>query len=386
MKKALKITIALLAIIFLTMWITDTTYLLRGVRTVYLRGNMDVTIDDYTVQETSRLSATNPQAWPLHEKYNTVALSEDFKAFHKDKKSIAYLVILDGKILSETYFDEGSQDHLSGIWSISKTYTSLLVLKAQQDGLIDSIDDPVTKYLPEWSIEQEEPLTLRHLASMNTGLFWDEWDHSPFSLIAKLNFYGNLENYTLEDLYAVGVPGQKQHYNSGGTQLLGTILNRVLEPKSISEYLEESFWQPLGYEHDGLFILDSEAHKNEKTFGGIVSTARNVSRIGQLINNNGVWNGEQILRPEDLQLITTLPYNNKTYNYGLWTGLYKGDRFYYQAGFGGQYCISFPKHNLVITRLGHTTSKKDDINDVSPDIKILIDQALKLVDEASLLP
>ncbi len=382
MKKTLKIFIALLAVIFLTLWITDTTYLLRGVRTVYLRGNTAVTIDDFTVQETTPIKATNPQEWPIHEEYNTIELSEEFKTFNKEKQSIAYLVIQDGKILSETYFNEGSEEHLSGIWSVSKTYTSLLILKAQQDGLIESIDDPITKYLPEWTVEQDQPLTLRHLASMNTGLFWDEMDQTPFSLIAKLNFYGNLEKYTLEDLYAIGNPGEKQHYDSGATQLLGTILNRVLKPKTITKYLEESFWTPLGYEHDGLFILDSKKYQNEKTFGGIVSTARNVSRIGQLINNNGIWNGKKILTPEDMQLLTTLPYNNKNYNYGLWTDLYQGDRFYLQAGFGGQLCISFPKYNLVVTRLGHKATKKININNVAPDTKVYIREALRIAKEA----
>ncbi|WP_115461007.1 serine hydrolase domain-containing protein [Winogradskyella aurantiaca] len=381
MKKALKYLIVFLSLILLTLWITDTSYLLRGVRTVYLRGNLDVTIDDYTVQETALIKATDAKAWLLHPKYNTIELSDDFVNFNKEQRTIAFLVIKDGELLSETYFDEGSMDHLSGIWSISKTYTSLLLLKAQQDGLIDSIDDPVSQYLPEWQVTQEEPLTLRHLASMNTGLFWDEWDHSPFSLIAKLNFYGDLEKYTLEDLYAIGTPGGQQHYNSGGTQLLGTVLNRVLAPKTISEYLQESFWTPLNYEHDGLFILDSKKHQHEKTFGGLVSTARNVSRIGQLINNNGVWNNQQILTEADMQLIKTLPYNNTTYNYGLWTGLYEGDRFYYQAGFGGQYCISFPKHSLVITRLGHKTTKKNNINEVSPDTEVYIREALRIVDQ-----
>ncbi|XLS28519.1 serine hydrolase domain-containing protein [Flavobacteriaceae bacterium M23B6Z8] len=385
MKKALKIFVAFVGIIIITMWITDTFYLLRGVRTVYLRGNTGVTIDDYIVQETITIKATDPQPWPLHEKYNTIPLSEKFKAFNQEKQSLSYLVILDGKILSEHYFNEGSKEHLTGIWSISKTYTSLLILKAQQDGYIESIDDPVNKYVPEWNVEQEEPLTLRHLASMNTGLFWDEWDMTPFSLIAKLNFYGDLESYTLNDLYSVGTPGKEQHYNSGGTQLLGTVLKRVLYPKTITEYLEESFWTPLGYEHDGLFILDSRKYRNEKAFGGLVSTARNVSRLGQLINNNGIWNGKQILTEEDMRLITTLPYNNKTYNYGLWTGVYEGNRFYYQAGFRGQFCISFPKYDLVITRLGHkTTKKKNNINEVSPDTEVYIREALRILHKTGL--
>jgi len=378
MKNILKYSISFIILIFLLLWITDTSYLLKGVRTVYLRGNTDVTIHDFKVQESNIIKASNPLSWPLHEQYNNILLSEGFKDFNQKQESLAYLVFYKGLLLSETYFNEGSQDHLSGLWSISKTYTSLLLLKAQQDGLIESIDDPVSKYLPEWEVPQNQPLTLRHLASMNTGLFWDEWDHSPFSLIAKLNFYGDLETYTLQDLYAVGTPGKQQHYNSGGTQLLGTVLQRVLKERSISEYLEASFWKPLGYEYDGLFIVDSKKHRREKTFGGLVSTARDVSRIGQLINNKGWWQEQQILTEEDMVLLTSLPYNNHSYTFGLWTGLYEGERYYYQAGFGGQFCISFPQHHLVITRLGHHTTKKEDINQVAPDTEVYIREALRI--------
>jgi len=385
MKKTIKILVTLFSVALLTLWLTDSMYLLRGVRTVYLRGNTDVTINDFSVQETRTIKAKAPVAWPKHEYYNTVNLSEEFKAFNETQETIAYLVIQNGQILSEHYFNEGSPNHLSGIWSVSKTYTSLLLLKAQQEGLIYSIDDPVSKYVTEWQVSQETPLTIRHLASMNTGLFWDEMDHSPFSLIAKLNFYGDLETYTLEDLYAIGNPGETQHYNSGGTQLLGTVLKRVLAPKTISRYLEESFWTPLNYEHDGLFILDSKKHQNEKTFGGLVSTARNVARIGQLINNQGKWQGQTILTEEDLHLITSLPYNNNTYTYGFWTGTYKGDRYYYQSGFGGQFCISFPKHDLVVTRLGHKTSKKADINAIAPDTKVYIEEALRIASQTQTL-
>ena len=366
------------------MLITDTTYLLSAFRVVWMQGNTDITIDDYRLQPTKIIQAKNPQPWALHEKYNQVALSDSNMRYHKEKESIAFLVIKNGKLLTEKYFNEGSQTHLSGVWSITKTYTSLLILKAVEDGLIASIDDPVKKYIPELNLEQKEALTLRHLASMSAGLYWDEWSHKPLSLITKLNFCEDLGKFAIEDMYAIGEPGKVQHYNSGGTQMLGLVLKRVLGEKSITDYLSEKFWQPLGYEHDGLFIIDSKKHANEKAFGGLVSTARNVSKLGQLILNEGIWNGQQILSESEMQVIKTLPYNNKTYTYGMWTGMYEGSRFYYQSGVKGQLCITFPKHNLVITRLGHQTSPRANIEDVKTDTYELISEALRIVQESGL--
>ncbi len=361
---------------------TDTTYLFSAFRTVWMRGNTDITIDDYKVQPTKPIKASNPQAWELHHQYNRVALSNSIMKYHQEKESIAFLIIKDGKLLTEKYFNEGSETHLSGIWSITKTYTSFLILKAVEDGLIASLDDPVKKYIPELNLAQKDTLTLRHLASMSAGLYWEEWSHEPFALITKLNFYRDLEKFTIEDMYATGEPGKVQHYNSGGTQILGTVLKRVLGKKTITDYLSEKFWQPLGFEHDGLFILDSKEHGNEKAFGGIVCTARNVSKLGQLILNEGVWDGKQILSESDMQRIKTIPYNNTTYTYGLWTGLYEGSRFYYQSGVKGQLCITFPKYNLVITRLGHKTSPRQNIEDVKPDTYELIAEVLRIVKES----
>ena len=388
MKKALVSFVIISSVGLTGTVVTDTTYLLKALRTTYLRGNMDATIDDFEVQATQKIKAANPVPWPLHEKYNQVELSTKALKIHKDLKSLAFLVIKDGQILTEKYFNEGSKEHLSSVWSISKTYTSLLILKAIEDGLISDVNDPVSKYIPELKFEQQDNLTLRHLASMSAGLYWEESEHTPIGLITKLNFYSDLEKFTLNDMYATGEPGQVQHYNSGGTQILGTVLDRVLKEKSISDYLSEKIWTPLGYEYDGLFVLDSEKHANEKTYGGIVATARDVSRLGQLLLQNGYWNGQQILSADEMALFTTLPYNNSTYNYGIWTGDYKGHKFYYQLGFLGQFCITVPDLNLVVTRLGHEISPAEHLGeeDVEPDAFLYIEEAIRIMEESGVDP
>lgn len=379
-----KILLAFIVIGFLGIIILDKTYLLKALSVTYLRGNTDVTIDDYKIQETKTIYATKPQPWKLHEKYNQIELSDRILKYHEELESIAFLVIKNGEILTEKYFNEGSIEHLSGLWSVTKTYTCLLILKAIEDGLISDIDDAVTKYIPELNFNQKETLTLRHLASMSAGLYWDELAHSPFSLITKINFYGDLDNFVLNDISTIEEPGQIQQYSSGGTQILGMVLKRVLKEKSISDYLKEKIVTPLGYEHDGLYILDSKKHSNEKVFGGLVMTARDVSKLGQLFVQNGKWNGQQILSDQEMNLFTTLPYNNTSYNFGVWTGNYKGHQFHYQAGFLGQYCITVPDLNLVITRLGHNDSDQESLESVNPDTYVYIEEALRIIEESEI--
>lgn len=380
MKKILTVVLSVILLVIILIVATDHTYLFKGIYTTYLRGQTGVQIYDFKVQATKSIKAKPSDSWSLHNHYNKIALSDSILTLHKQLETTAFLIAKDGELLSETYFNEGNPDNLSGVWSVTKTYTTLLILKAIEDGLIESLDDPVSKYLPEWKVQQNSPLTIRHLCSMSTGLFWDEMDQTPFSLIAKLNFYDDLEKFTLNELYAVGKPGQKQHYDSGGLQLLGTILNRVLGNKSISEYLSEKIWQPIGAQKNALFVLDSEKFQNEKTYGGLVATARDITRLGQVIANNGYWGQTQLLDSTQINTLQTIPFNNTTYAFGIWTGLYEGQRFYYQSGHLGQFCISFPAHDLVITRFGHKKLPKPQLETVSPEVSFYIKEALRMVD------
>ncbi len=382
MKKLLLSLFILIALIIGTLYATDNDYLLKAVRTTWLRGQSDVGIYDYTVQATRAIPTGQHQPWTLHPQYNQIPLSEEILSLHQDRQTTAYLVIKEGQILSEHYFLDGKESEQTALWSISKTYTSFAVLKAIEDGLIESVDDPVSKYLPEWKEVQNPPLTLRHLASMSAALGWDEMDHSPFALIARFNFHKDLERLSLTELKSIGNPGEVQHYNSGATQLLGIVLKRVLGEKSLSDYLSEKFWQPLGCKYVASYILDSEKNGTEKSFGGMVASARDVSRLGQAILDEGEWRGKQILSPKDIALIKQIPYNNRTYTYGMWTGVYKGERFYFQAGFGGQLCIGFPAHNLLVTRMGHKAAKKKNIEDIPMEVEHYIGEAIRIANLA----
>jgi CubicO group peptidase (beta-lactamase class C family) len=378
LKRALFFAGLALITLFICLQLFGYTYLLEGARVTYLQGKKSVGIYDFRIQETRVVASASEISWERHPYYNKHPLSEEIRARHQRLETLAFIVMSDGKILAEHYFNGGGPSHLSGLWSITKTYASVLLHKAVEDGLIDSIDDPVSKYLPEWQVKQNRTLTLRHLASMSAGLYWDEFDQRPLALIAKMNFTDDITHLSLNDLYAIGEPGEVQHYNSGATQLIGTILSRLLKSETISDYAARKLWQPLGAAEDAFFILDHHDGM-EKTFGGLVATPLDIARLGQVINNNGRWHDKTIINPELMALIKTLPYNNKTYTYGYWRGEFEGEPFYYQAGHGGQLVLSMPSRNLVITRLGHRATPKQDVEETAPDAKAYIREALRLV-------
>lgn len=378
MVRIIQYVIVAIAAMFALLYLSGYGYLVEGARVTYLQGNTTVGIFDYRNQPTRRISAAKPAPWPKHTAYNQVALSAYIKAKHQALQTIAFLIHKDGQLLAEHYFNGGSAQTPSGLWSISKTYTSLLLLFAIEDGLIGSIEDPVSQYLAGWSVDQTNTLRLRHLASMSAGLYWEEFDQRPMALIARLNFSDDLISFGQQHMYAIGEPGRVQHYNSGATQMLGAILQSVIKPRSISDYLSEKLWQPLGAENDAQFILDRE-DGFEKTFGGLVATASDVARLGHVINNQGLWNNKRVLPLDTLALLKSVPFNNSTYTFGYWRGEYNGEPFYFQAGHGGQLCISMPSKGLVITRLGHKATPKRNVEEVAPDAKDYIQEALRII-------
>ena len=382
-----KIIAAILIPIFLLVSFliaTDRSYLFTAARTIWLRGQTDAGIHDFQVQPLRAIRAAEHQPWPKAATYNQISLTEALLDHHKDYQSTAFLIAQNGELLSEHYFNGSHEKDVSSIWSVSKSFITFAILKAIEDGLIDDIHDPVKKYIPEWPVEQTPTLSLHHLGSMSAGLYWEEMDHSPFSLIAQFTFDDNITDLSINTLPAIGIPGDVQHYNSGGTQLLGTILARVLNSKNISDYISETFWQPLGMQQDGFYVLDKK-NGDERIFGGIVASAKDMAKFGQLFLNEGEWNGQQLLSKEHIQLIKQKPYNNHSYAYGIWISEYNGDPVYNMQGFLGQFNIIYPKHNLLITRMGHKMMNKENLEDDHPQVNFLIKEALLILEENSKL-
>ena len=152
--------------------------------------------------------------------------------------------------------------------------------------------------------------------------------------------------------------GEKKFaYKRGNTQLLGAILEAAIQKKypekSISAYLQEKLWQPLGMEFAATWSLDSRKHKMEKTFCCLNACARDYAKIGQLYLQKGEWQGQQILPKSWIETSTKLDETDGAawfYQYQWWLPTKDGD--FYARGVLGQYIYVNPKKNLVIVRLG----------------------------------
>jgi len=245
--------------------------------------------------------------------------------------------------------------------SISKSITSVIFGAAVLNGYIENIDDKIVDLMPEYSnilTGDKGDITLHHLLTMSSGLAWDESSYSyddPRNNVIQLFIVEDPIEYTLS-LPLLYSPGEEFLYNSGGTNVLGAIIQKSSGMRLIdfaNTYLFEPLnveggsWQQLG-EH---YLFAS---------GGLFLRPRELAKIGSLFLNNGYWEGHQIISEHWIaesvrnQIITkgrTLPLAHG-YGYQWWLQDYQVNGIVYNsflaAGWGDQYMIIFPEQNMMV--------------------------------------
>jgi hypothetical protein len=245
------------------------------------------------------------------------------------------LVVYRGKIVSEWQ----SPRYFWPMFAMSstKSITGLLTGMARGDGKIDSVDDPVGKYLSEWREGRRGRATVRHVLTMTSGLgeiTEDEWekfweDHNTFVL-----------NKTPKD-----EPGEKWEYSNVGVQLLSPLLDRALgEP--VQDYAAQRLFEPLGMDETELYV---NRHGNAITYADCMTTCRDMARLGLLMLHDGRWQGKQIV-PADWVRESVQPCKHKD-DYGYLWWLYERPKGFAMLGYLHNDCYCFPQKDLVIVRM-----------------------------------
>jgi CubicO group peptidase (beta-lactamase class C family) len=246
------------------------------------------------------------------------------------------------------------------VFSVTKSVLSLLVGAAIDDGIIGSVDDAVTDYLPEMSDAGFDGVTLEDLLRMDTDLAYVE-DDNPFGIHVEFNYTDDLTG----DILALGLrdePDEVFRYKSGDNAILGLVLHRALGDLSITEYLHERLWEPLGAESGGIWSTDHEDGL-ERTWCCLAVSAPDLARLGQLAIQEGSWAGKQLIPADWLRASFAPGYDSnrwpadyadsplESYGYQWWL-TDEGARL--ALGKDGQYLYLDPKRSVVIVRLGDT--------------------------------
>ena len=218
--------------------------------------------------------------------------------------TVALVVVRRGQVVYERYFNGHQRDSIGTSFSMAKSVVSSLIGVALAEGSITSVDDPVTRYLPE--LLSNDPrfaaITLRHLLLMRSGIAFDEGYRSPFADASQFYLTSNMPAQ-VAGLRIVRAPDQTYSYQSGDTQLLAMALERATGQR-LAAYAQTRLWQPMGAEFDASWSLDSAASGVARGFCCLNARAIDYARFGQLVLQGGQRDGRSIIPADWLRQST----------------------------------------------------------------------------------
>jgi CubicO group peptidase (beta-lactamase class C family) len=228
-------------------------------------------------------------------------------AFMADQRSAGIVIIHDGKLRFERY---GLDFDAAGRWtsfSVAKSFTSTLVGAAIQDGFIKSLEDTVSRYIPDLRGSVYDGVTIRQLLTMSSGARWNEDYEDPNADVAKFNNAKPTDGMDatvsyMRTLQRAHPAGTVWHYNTGETNLIGVLVSSAVG-KPLAQYLEEKVWHPAGMEAEATWLLGKTGH--EIAGCCIQAATRDYARMGLFVLDNGNVGGKQIVPADWFAQATT---------------------------------------------------------------------------------
>jgi CubicO group peptidase (beta-lactamase class C family) len=275
----------------------------------------------------------------------------------------AFVAVHEDTIVYERYFKGVSFTTQLPGFSMSKTYAAALIGRALSDGLLSSLEVPVTAYIPELAARSRyREVTLDQLLRMTSGIDFDEESLAGARLYYTTNLRDLMYGYDV-----TRTPGEHYLYGSVNIQLLWDVLQRRLHGETVSHYFERQLWQPLGAESPASWSLDSAESGVEKFFGGFNATARDHARLGLLFLHGGTLNRQAILpRAWVERALSPDPVAGLVRTADGWVrrGKYqwfltRDGRGYFAKGYHGQYVFVVPDRRWVFVRFGEGYGNTD---------------------------
>ncbi|VXD00039.1 serine hydrolase [Sphingomonas sp. AX6] len=303
--------------------------------------NMEKIFPGYVVEAGSRVKAL-PAGVPLPVDGATI------DAYMKANNVAGLIVLQDGRVRLERY---GLGFGREGRWtsfSVAKSFTSTLVGAAIKDGFIQSVDEPVTRYIPELAGSGYDGVTIAQLLTMTSGVKWNESYTDPNSDVARM--YATPAPAGMDATVAYmrtlpreTTPGEKFVYKTGETNLIGVLVSNAIGDRSIATYLSEKIWKPYGMEADAFWMTDPSG---QEVSGCCLSVSlRDYARMGQFALEGGAGLVPEGWIAEATRAHVTLNAAGFGYGYQWWT--YPGEMYGGQGIFGQSITVD-PKTRTVV--------------------------------------
>lgn len=250
-------------------------------------------------------------------KYDVGPFSYTLKE-HIDKNNvIGLMVVRDGKIIDQHYRHERRETDQFTSFSVAKSMISILIGIALDEGLIESLDDPVSRYTSRINESSYSKVSVRSLLRMSSGIPFSE----VYSVKSDITHLDNSLRFspnasvvrTLNNMQrGISDEGKKFNYASVETTVLAEVL-RGATGKSVCQFMQEKLWEPIGAEHDAWWVTDSEG--NELGYAFFNATQLDYAKVAVMLANMGQINGKRVLSSEYVDQATNVARQPEGFRY-----------------------------------------------------------------------
>jgi len=294
-----------------------------------------------------------------------MTMPAEYAAWVTQRTVTSMLVLRDGQIVHEAYYQGTTADDRRISWSVAKSYLSALFGILVDEGAIASLDDPVTKYAPALAGGAYDGATVLNVLQMSSGITFDEdyldYDSDINRMGRVLALGGKMDDFAAGLTERFAAPGETWQYTSIDTHVVGMVA-RGATGREIPDLMSEKLIAPLGLERTPLYLTDGVGVAF--VLGGLNITTRDYARFGQMILQNGAWQGTQIV-PADWIAASTVPSARTEpgqigYGYQWWIPVGAGPGQFMGRGIYGQYLYIDQAAGIVIVTTGADRQFRED--------------------------
>jgi CubicO group peptidase (beta-lactamase class C family) len=292
---------------------------------------------------------------PAEQGLNPMLVAELFYNAAKLETIYSLLVIKNGYLIAENYFNGGSVYQKDRLQSATKSITSALVGIALDQGLLSSVDQKMLAFFPEIANQTTDPrkkqITIRHLLQMRAGYPWEETHPDLWKGLLSGHYPPLIEEFPL-----VNDPGTRFHYSNLSSDWLGIIIDRA-SGMNLKAFAEKHLFSPLDIPA-GEWGQDVEGHNNG--CGDLHLTARDAAKFGLLYLNHGAYKGNQVVSAawvsDSLQTYSVNEafvkkighFHDIGYGYHWWSANAGEHHVNFAWGHGGQLIVLLDKLDMMV--------------------------------------
>ena len=298
---------------------------------------------------------------------NEEQIDKLFDLTFSDQATMGAVLIKDGYIVKEQYADGFNQDSYGTSWSTAKSFYAALIGISLDKGEIDSLDDPVSKYVKEYDTADKKDITIRQILNMTSGLEFPSHEH-------EMMFF---EDDHMDYAFKVGMeskPGEKFQYNNVNSMIIGEILKNATG-KTAKTLINERIFSKINLTN---YTAWEDSAGNTLTYCCLDMSARDYSKFGLLFSRDGNWNGEQIISKEYVDESLKLYWgstpsmgwsHSDTRGYSLqwWISKYDDQaKIYNTSGKFGQFVFVDKDRDIIFTRITKYYPSGGDVQNFGP--------------------